>query len=72
MIVTIWECPKCQMKNVDYKELTARPLCYACQVDFDWQDVKVIQEYEEPEIVQERREMKNDSDWLSEEIRYEK
>jgi uncharacterized protein (DUF983 family) len=37
-----WECPNCEMGNVDDIDETVFPLCEVCSVSFDWSEVKRI------------------------------
>lgn len=36
---TNWTCPYCGAKNVDYKKLTAIPLCSECNRDVHWDEI---------------------------------
>jgi hypothetical protein len=37
--VVDWVCPDCGMKNADYLEETAVPLCEACEGSFPWSQI---------------------------------
>ena len=37
-----WECPECEVENVDSPDLTAVPMCGNCGFEADWYDFECL------------------------------
>lgn len=35
-----WFCPECGCRNVDVKEWTATPTCFACDLEVEWGEIE--------------------------------
>lgn len=40
-IISTWDCPNCQFRNVDYPDATSHPLCEQCGETYEWDDLEI-------------------------------